>query len=115
MMLRIVLISVLLMSVHAQAQQNSRAYDFFANQSECASSLGGWKCLELDLSSELLEENDSTKQYEYSWSFGDGTRRQGAKIEHCYESFGNYQVAMDLLDLETNTVIRNELPAVVYL
>jgi hypothetical protein len=114
-MRRIVFLSILFIRVHAYAQEHSRAFEFFAEKQDCASSLGGWKCLELDLSFELAGESDSTKQYEYSWSFGDGKRFQGKKVEHCYEAFGSYQVTMDLLDMETNTVIRNELLSVVYL
>lgn len=95
----------------AQHDEGSRA--FFNGSTDCAASLGGWKCLALDLSSEADGENDSTKVYVYSWSFGDGTRLHGKSIEHCYEQFGSYQVTMDLVDHETNTVIRNELSATV--
>src|SRR5688500_16525438 len=93
----------------AQAQQNPDAINFFGNLADCAESLGGWKCLELDLTTEAAVENDSTKVYEYSWNFGDGNRMPGTKIEHCYDEFGSYQVTMDLIDDETSTVIRNEL------
>jgi hypothetical protein len=93
------------------AQQSAGSLEFFSMESGCPTSLGGWKCLELDLSSEAALDNDSTKDYAYSWSMGDGNRKPGDKIEHCYEQFGSYQVAMDLIDVETNTVIRNELSA----
>ena len=105
---------IIMVSV-AHAQHNPDARNFFGGLSDCAASLGGWKCLELDLSSEAAVENDSTKVYEYSWNFGDGNRLPGTRIEHCYEQFGSYQVTLDLLDKETNTVIRNELSATVYL
>lgn len=97
------------------AQQNPAAMQYFASVTECAASAGGWKCLNLDLSSEIAEQEDSTKIYAYSWSFGDGTRIQGHKVEHCYDDFGSYQLTMDLIDAETNTVIRNELSATVNL
>lgn len=99
------------------AQQSSASFEFFNSVSGCPASLGGWKCLELDLSSETAEETDTTKRkkFEYSWSLGDGNRKQGEKIEHCYEQFGSYQVKMDLIDPETNTVIRNDLSATAYL
>lgn len=109
------IVCLTLMAPVVRAQQNPDAMNFFGGLSDCAESLGGWKCLELDLSSEAAPENDSTKVYEYSWNFGDGNRMQGSRIEHCYEQFGNYQVTMDLIDEETNTVIRNELSATVYL
>ena len=99
----------------AFAQESIASREFFNDLRECGASLGGWKCLELDLSSEASVENDSTKVYEYSWNFGDGNRKQGSKIEHCYDEFGSYQVTMDLIDTETNTVIRNELSSTVEL
>lgn len=114
-MLRLIAIFLIFLSSSAWAQQTSAAAAFFGNLTDCAASLGGWKCLELDLSSELMDESDTTKSYEYSWDFGDGQRLQGMKIEHCYENFGSYQVTMNLLDLETNTVIRNELSSTVHL
>jgi hypothetical protein len=99
----------------AGAQQSARSYEFFTGISDCPRSLGGWKCIELDLSSEAALENDSTKNYIYSWTMGEGSRKQGDKIEHCYDEFGSYQVKMDLIDPETHTVIRNELSATVEL
>lgn len=99
----------------AFAQKRGAARAFFDNVAQCGSSLGGWKCLELDLTSEAFVENDSIKDYEYSWSFGDGNRKQGNKVEHCYDAFGSYQVTMDLIDSETNTVMRNELSSTVQL
>ena len=107
------IIILYLISTGAFAQNAALA--FFDGLVDCPASLGGWKCLELDLSSEIVEENDSTKFYEYSWNFGDGNRLQGTTIEHCYENYGSYQVSMDLLDPETNTVIRNELSATLHL
>lgn len=56
-------------------------------------------------------QNDSTKKYKYSWTMGDGNRKEGDKIEHCYNEFGSYQVKMDLIDPEADVVIRNELSA----
>lgn len=99
----------------AVAQHDEASREFFDGLTDCAASFGGWKCLELDLSSEVVEEDDSTKVYVYSWNFGDGTRLHGEKVEHCYEQFGSYQVTMDLLDNETNTVIRSELSSTVNL
>ena len=97
------------------AQNSPSALNFFSGLTNCATSLGGWKCLELDLTSEITEESDTSKVYEYSWNFGDGTRKRGTKTEHCYEDFGQYQVSLDLIDKEANTVIRNELSATVFL
>lgn len=108
-------VALMILGMSAQAQNHNGAREFFNEISDCATSLGGWKCLELDLSSEIVEESDSTKVYEYSWNFGDGTRKQGTKTEHCYEEFGEYQVSLDLIDKETSTVIRSELSATVYL
>ena len=97
------------------AQQNTASRNFFSSNSECPASLGGWKCLTLDLSSQLPSANDTSKVYKYSWDFGDGTRIEGASIEHCYKQFGSYQIALDLIDPETNTVIRSELSSTIHL
>ncbi len=99
----------------ARGQHASAPLDFFNGLTDCAASLGGWKCLELDLSSEVTTEIDSSKVFEYSWNFGDGDKEVGSKIEHCYAEFGSYQVTMDLIDPETNTVIRNELSSTLHL
>lgn len=111
----VILFLLILVGSAAVAQNDDGSKDFFDGLTDCPASFGGWKCLELDLSSEVEEENDSTKVYAYSWNFGDGTRLQGVKVEHCYEEFGSYQVSMDLIDNETNTVIRNELSSTVNL
>ena len=109
------LLTMAIVFCDASAQNNPSAVNFFNGLTNCATSLGGWKCLELDLTSEVTEENDTTKVYEYSWNFGDGTREQGTKTEHCYDVFGQYQVTLDLIDKEANTVIRNELSSTVFL
>jgi hypothetical protein len=113
MIWRALMILLLFYAPCTWAQQSKASYEFFNMNSECAASLGGWKCLELDLSSETALKNDSTKKYLYSWTMGDGNRKQGDKIEHCYDQFGSYQVKMDLIDPEANIVIRNELSATV--
>ena len=66
--------------IRSMSQESANAREFFDGFRDCAASLGGWKCLELDLTSELVEEKDSTKLYEYSWDFGDRKRVQGASI-----------------------------------
>lgn len=106
---------LLLLSHHILGQQNAASLEFFNNASDCKKTMGGWKCFELDLSSEAAAENDSTKVYTYSWNLGDGNRKQGNKIDYCYDQFGIYQVTMDLIDVETNTVIRNEMSSTVHL
>jgi outer membrane protein OmpA-like peptidoglycan-associated protein len=108
-------LSLAIVLCDATAQSSASALEFFNGSTHCATSLGGWKCLELDLTSELTGESDTTKVYEYSWNFGDGTRKHGTKTEHCYETFGQYQVSLDLIDKEASTVIRNELSATVFL
>ena len=110
-----ILIGLVQVSSPLLAQTDPGARDFFDGRENCATSFGGWKCLALDLSSEMVEESDSTKAYEYSWEFGDGTRSQGTRAEHCYETFGQYQIALHLIDVETNTVIRNELSSTIFL
>ena len=85
-----------LFSTAAFAQQSSAALEFFGGLTDCAASLGGWKCLELDLSSEVVEDNDSTKFYEYSWNFGDGNTSTIEDPSHLYVSTGSYTVTLTM-------------------
>lgn len=34
----------------------------------------------------------------YVWSFGDGTKEKGLRLEHCYADYGTYNVALTLID-----------------
>lgn len=34
----------------------------------------------------------------YEWDLGDGTKRRGLSVEHCYEKMGNYHVQLNIID-----------------
>ena len=60
---------------------------------------------------EFVEENavkyDSIP-FRYEWSFGDGQKAVGPRVEHCYVKPGKYFVRLDVVNLVTNKVIANE-------
>ncbi|CAG5078280.1 PKD domain-containing protein [Parvicella tangerina] len=45
----------------------------------------------------ILDKN----RYDYMWELGDGTKKNGAIIEHCYKDTGVYEVSCHLMDNET--------------
>lgn len=59
----------------------------------------------------FLEENAvkfDTMPFRYEWKFGDGKKDQGAVVEHCYSSPGNYLVQLDVINLVTKEILYNE-------
>jgi len=40
----------------------------------------------------------STELFDYVWDLGDGTIKNGAKIEHCYKEIGTYQVQVSSIN-----------------
>jgi hypothetical protein len=59
----------------------------------------------------FVEENAvkfDTMPFRYEWRFGDGVNAVGAVVEHCYKGPGTYIVQLDVLNLITKEVIRNE-------
>lgn len=56
----------------------------------------------------LQDEEILDKQYyDYVWEFGDGTKVNGAIVEHCYKDTGIYEVSCHLLDVETLDLEKN--------
>ena len=49
-----------------------------------------------------------TLPFRYEWKFGDGTKAQGALVEHCYNGPGTYVVQLDVVNLVTKEVMYNE-------
>lgn len=43
---------------------------------------------------------DKTK-YDYIWDFGDGTKKKGGTVHHCYSDTGVYEISCHLQDIET--------------
>lgn len=44
----------------------------------------------------------------YEWDLGDGTRRRGLEVEHCYAAPGNYHVELNLVDTVSGFVFLNQ-------
>jgi chitodextrinase len=60
---------------------------------------------------QFTEENAvkyDTLPFRYQWKFGDGSEADGAVVEHCYPGPGKYIVQLDVINLITKEVIRNE-------
>jgi PKD repeat protein len=62
----------------------------------------------------LTEENaikvDTVIPFRYEWNFGDGSPKGiGEQVIHCYPGPGSYLIQLDVVDLVTNEVIKNEL------
>jgi hypothetical protein len=60
---------------------------------------------------EFIEENAvkfDTMPFRYQWNFGDGSMAEGVTSEHCYKSPGNYSVRLDVINLITNEIQKNE-------
>ncbi len=59
----------------------------------------------------FFEENAvkyDTLPFIYSWDFGDGSKAEGAVVEHCFPGPGEYAVRLDVINLITREVINNE-------
>jgi hypothetical protein len=60
---------------------------------------------------EFFEENAlkfDTIPFKYLWDFGDGSKAEGAKTQHCYKDPGNYTITIDVVNLITKEVQNNE-------
>jgi hypothetical protein len=59
----------------------------------------------------FVEENAvkfDTLPFRYDWKFGDGTGESGVIVEHCYKGPGKYIVQLDIVNLLTKEVMRNQ-------
>ena len=60
---------------------------------------------------EFLDENAvkfDTIPFRYQWDFGDGSKAEGVKTDHCFRGPGNYSIHLDVVNLITKEVIKNE-------
>ena len=60
---------------------------------------------------EFFEENAvkfDTIPFKYSWNFGDGSTAEGPKVQHCFKTEGNYTVTVDVFNLITKELKKNE-------
>jgi hypothetical protein len=59
----------------------------------------------------FVEENAvkcDTLPFRYDWKFGDGNSASGVIVEHCYMNPGKYIVQLDIVNLLTKEVMRNQ-------
>jgi hypothetical protein len=59
----------------------------------------------------FLEENATkydTIPFRYEWKFGDGTKADGAVVDHCFSGPGKYIVQLDVINLITKAVMANQ-------
>lgn len=72
------------------------------------------KCDTLQLNNycyEFLDENAvkfDTIPFRYQWDFGDGTKAEGVKADHCFQGPGKYVIHLDVVNLVTNEIMKNE-------
>jgi outer membrane protein OmpA-like peptidoglycan-associated protein len=44
----------------------------------------------------------------YEWDFGNGIKKRGLEVHHCFEKAGNYKINLNIIDLVTNQLYMNE-------
>lgn len=44
----------------------------------------------------------------YEWDFGNGVKKRGLEVHHCFEKAGNYKINLNIIDLVTNQLYMNE-------
>jgi PKD repeat protein len=49
-----------------------------------------------------------TTLFNYEWDLGDGTRKRGLTVDHCFATTGTYTVLLNVIDLLTGEVYYNE-------
>lgn len=60
---------------------------------------------------EFFEENAmkfDTIPFRYNWNFGDGSTAVGPRVVHCFKNPGDYTVTVDVFDLITKEIRKNE-------
>lgn len=50
-------------------------------------------------------------RYDYIWEFGDGTKQNGAIVDHCYRDTGIFELSCHLLNIETLEIEENIIKA----
>ncbi|WP_424963796.1 PKD domain-containing protein [Ekhidna sp.] len=59
------------------------------------SALADKECIILDLSGSVEKENSNLI---YKWDLGDGNEAYGITVEHCYDSIGEFQATLSIVD-----------------
>jgi hypothetical protein len=45
----------------------------------------------------------------YEWDFGDGTKKRGYEVKHCFKGLGNYTIQLNIVEKASGSVFSNEL------
>lgn len=65
-------------------------------------------CYEFFDSNAVKIDTIHTNPFKYQWYFGDGDEAEGVRVEHCFKGPGNYVVRLDVFNLVTKEVKKNE-------
>jgi hypothetical protein len=93
------------------SNRNNSSDDIFSWSSKYVRKVN---CDTLQLNSycyEFVDENAikfDTIPFLYRWNFGDGTLGEGIKVDHCFKGPGKYIVSLDVVNLLTKKVQKNE-------
>ncbi|MCP4520791.1 MAG: PKD domain-containing protein [Cytophagales bacterium] len=68
--------------------------------------IGPSKCVTIDVSAALDTNN---QPYSYVWDLGDGSKKTGTKIRHCYPENGKYTASLTLADSALEVYMENEI------
>lgn len=58
---------------------------------------------------EASMDTKDTTAMEYEWSFGDGGKKRGLEVSHCYDGEGKFLVELNVVDKTTGQVFFNEV------
>ncbi|HHG83805.1 MAG TPA: PKD domain-containing protein, partial [Bacteroidetes bacterium] len=74
---------------------------------ECTPQLSESHCFRFE---DIGGAEGDTIPFVYEWDLGDGTRRRGKVVEHCYAHAGNYRVRLHIIDpyLRKSTVLQTD-------
>jgi outer membrane protein OmpA-like peptidoglycan-associated protein len=54
-------------------------------------------------------QSEDTLGMVYEWDFGDGNKKRGIEVKHCYARPGNYSVQLNVVDKASGALFMNEL------
>ncbi|HTA61524.1 MAG TPA: PKD domain-containing protein [Bacteroidia bacterium] len=58
---------------------------------------------------EATQMNSDTLGMIYEWDFGDGFRKRGLEVKHCFKTVGNYSVQLNIIEKASGNLFYNEL------
>ncbi len=83
---------LLALSITAIAQNTCNAEKIFSEYPEtCEIYDKDFYCINADLTNSISAKSPSTT---FTWLMGDGNRRTGKKIQHCYKGYGKYTITL---------------------